>query len=425
MRTIHDFLAARKPDTNQFFPSPGSRLTVLVCGDGTTASEIAHAFLRNGCSVLATPAWSSYFADERRFVTVRAGYGKWLAVLRKHRVGLVIGLDDAAILPHPVDRQLLHRAAGIPAIHLWLRSPLTTPAMSRLGFSLHDYLGFLRDAQTLNVLPDSDTAEALSRFLAIENTAALPVGVTPELWTGETKPLTDRPWDACLVEEPLDQPLDPSVASDTIQSWAERVAVAKLTKPAGPLVDAVEQVGGPGEQRGSTSRRPYELAANLPEEFERWRAVGRSVAARCRAEVVSAASRRLADGLRIEHLGERPPEIGRLRDYFATAKLSFALSSGLMEEGNPSRPLQIATAGGLLLAQGSRSIPNLFKLGEECLAFQSAAELNEQIDRVLADAAQFQPMVTAARRRVEVEHSWQLRAAQLLEVAQNRLKLKT
>ena len=60
----------------------------------------------------------------------------------------------------------------------------------------------------------------------------------------------------------------------------DRVVDYRLANPDKPMADCIETVGGPGEQRGSTARRRYELAANLKDEFDRWNVLGAALVRR-------------------------------------------------------------------------------------------------------------------------------------------------
>ena len=133
MKTVAEFIAKRKAFTNEFFPAPGSRQTVLVTSDGPLTELLAYSAWKLGCSVLVAEPWSAFFEDERRFVTLDNVFRRWTDTLRKFNIQLVIGGNATAMVPHPKSRELLHRAAGVPAVNYWHADPRTMPAITRVG----------------------------------------------------------------------------------------------------------------------------------------------------------------------------------------------------------------------------------------------------------------------------------------------------
>src|SRR5688572_19847798 len=113
MMTVLDFFARRKRFGNEYFPCPGGRKTVLVTSHAWWTELIAHALLRCGCNVLVAEPWSQFWTDNRRWVTFDAVFNQWVQTIRKFNVQLVIGADDAAMVPHARTRELLHRRAGV------------------------------------------------------------------------------------------------------------------------------------------------------------------------------------------------------------------------------------------------------------------------------------------------------------------------
>jgi hypothetical protein len=214
------------------------------------------------------------------------------------------------MVPHPKTNELLHRAAGVPAVNYWWDEPRSMPPMTRRGFTAADYLACVRDPMTLNVFWDADVMEEVQRFLAIENVAHVPLGTTPEFWQTAYGPLRDRRMKMCFLGNNHVEPdwLD-GHSMETIE-WAERVAKLKLSNLDRSTADCIEQIGGPGESRGNTAKRPYELAPTLKEEFQRWNILGGMLLRDCRNTIVKAAADRLGDDFAIvgkgwDRLGSR------------------------------------------------------------------------------------------------------------------------
>src|SRR5688572_11664712 len=155
--TLQEYLAQRKPLTNTFFPAAGgSGRTVLISSYIWWTELIAHALTKLGCNVLVTEPWYLFFTDDQRFANFDDKYREWVAAIKKFNVQLVIGGNTTVMVPHVKTKELLHRAAGVPALNYWWDEPRAMPPMTRRGFSAADYLTCVRDPQTLNVFWDAD-----------------------------------------------------------------------------------------------------------------------------------------------------------------------------------------------------------------------------------------------------------------------------
>ena len=435
MKSVFEFLAKRKPFTNEFFPVPGATRTVLISSYIWWTELIAYALIRQGCNVLVAEPWYLMWLDDRRFVNFDTLFNRWVAAVRKFKVQLIIGGNTTCMVPHPKTKELLHHAAGVPLVNYWWDEPRTMPPMTKRGLSAYDYLRALRDPRTLNVMWDADVIEELKRFLAVENTAHVPLGTTPEFWQNGTPnlPLRDRTAKVCFLgNNHVEDGGSLDNADPKVLRWAEQVAALKLADLDRPMADCVEQVGGPGEVRGSTARRPYELAADLKDEFDRWNILGGMLLLRCRNTVVKAAADKLGDELVLigkgwERLGLKAARdhsgVPQAKDYYAGAKASLNLFGGCVHGGMPLRPYEIACSNGLLFTQYNRELPRLFEPGRECVAFRNEGEMTEQLDRVLSAPDEFDPVVAAGRRRTEAEHTWERRVAQILDLAKRRFDL--
>jgi glycosyltransferase involved in cell wall biosynthesis len=198
------------------------------------------------------------------------------------------------------------------------------------------------------------------------------------------------------------------------------------------MADCVETVGGPGEVRGSTVRRPYELASHLNDEFERWNVLGAVLLQRVRNTAVRAAAARLGDDFLLvgkgwERLGLKAHKehsgVPQAKDYYAAARASLNLFGGCVHGGMPLRPYEIACSHGLLFTRYNRELPSLFEPGTECVAFRSPEEMRGQLDRILASPAEYDRVVEAGRRRAVAHHTWEHRLGRIMQAAKERFDL--
>ena len=429
--SVFDFFRKRKQFTNEFYPCPGSRRTVMVSSYIWWTDLIAHSLLKLGYNVLVAEPWYNFWLVDHYWVNFNNLFTRWVETIRKFNVQLVLSGNATAMVPHPKTKELLHRAAGVPAVNYWWDEPRTMPPMAQRGYTAHDYLNCLRDPQTLNVFWDADVAEEMSRFLAVPNVAHVPLGTTPELWRpdGAYVPLRDRRTMLCFLGNNHDEGTWEQSADPTVLAWAERVAALKLANLDRPMADCVEQVGGPGEVRGSTTRRPYELAPTLAGEFERWGVLSAVLVRRCRNAVVRAAAEHLGNDFLLvgkgwDRLGLRAAKdhtgVPQAKEYYAGAQASLNLFGGCVHGGMPLRPYEIACSGGLLFTHYNRELPGLFEPGKECVAFRDAGEMTEQLDRIIREPDEYEKVVEAGRRRAEAEHTWEHRLARVMQLAAER-----
>ena len=432
MKTVLEFIGRRKQLTNEFYPYPGSRRTVLFASHAGWTELAAYGVWKCGFNVLVAEPWSAFFAEEHRFVKLVNVFRRWVETLRKFNVQLVIGGNQTAMLPHPKTRELLHRAAGVPAVHFWTEDPRAMPAMTRLGYTAGDYLACLRDPRTLNVFWNLDVLEEVQRFLAVGNGQHVPVGTTPELWQAASGPVADRPVPLCFVgDNRLTAGWLDDQAPDTV-AWAERVAALKLADPDRPTVACIEQVGGPGESRGSTARRPYELAPALVDEFQRWAVLNAVLLRDGRDPVIRAAADRLGERFAVvgrgwERLGVQPrssdaPAEGPA-ELYAKSRATMNPFDAWAHRGEPFRPAEIVSSGGLLFTQQGRELPQLFEPGKECVAFRNVDEMLAACDRIQASPGDFDSIVDNGRRRILADHTWERRMARVLQLAKERFDL--
>src|SRR4051812_29093508 len=199
MSGISDFLSRRKQFTNEYFACPGSCKTVLVSSYVWWTDFIAHALLKLGYNVLVAEPWYQFWLDDRQFANFDNVYNQWLKTLKKFNVQLVLGGNTTVMVPHPRTKELLHRAAGVPAVNYWWDEPRAMPPMTKRGLTAYDYLRAMRDPRTLNVFWDVDVYEEVRRFLGVDNAIHVPLGTTPDFWETPFVPLERRPTKLCFL----------------------------------------------------------------------------------------------------------------------------------------------------------------------------------------------------------------------------------
>lgn len=432
MSGISHFLSRRKQFTNEYFACPGSRKTVMISSYIWWTELIAHSLLKLGYNVLVVEPWDRFWLDDNRFVRFDNIYNQWIQTLRKFNVQLVLGGNATVMVPHPRTREPLHRAAGVPAVNYWWDEPRAAQPMMSRGFSAHDYLNVLRDSRTLNVFWDIDVCEEMRRFLAVENSIHVPLGTTPEFWQAPFIPMAERPGKLCFLGDNHEEQDWPGDVDPQTLKWAKKVVDLKLTDLDRPMVQCIETVGGPGEVRGNTARRPYELAASLKDEFERWSILGGVLLQRVRNVAVRAAAERLGDefvlvGKGWERLGLKARSehsgVPGAKDFYSTSQASLNLFGGCVHGGMPLRPYEIACGNGLLFTQYNRELPSLFEPGKECVAFRNVDEMRAGMDRIFSAPAEYDAIVEAGRSRASTEHTWSKRLEKILKVAKERFNL--
>jgi spore maturation protein CgeB len=433
MLSLADFLQKRKRYTSQYIPAdkPTSK-TVLVSSYVWWTELIAYAVLRLGYNVVVGEPWYNFFLSDKSFVNFERVYDQWAKQLKEFKIQLIIGGNTTCIVPHVKTRQLLHNAAGVPLVNYWWDEPRSPAPMMKRGFTAADYLNAVRDPRTLNVLWDADVEQELHRFLSIDNTVHVPLGASPEFWTTDYVPLKDRQLDLCFLGNNHDEGGWIEKADPKVIQWAERVTDVKIANLDKSMADCVEQVGGPGEWRGSSHKRPYELAPTLKEEFERWNYLGGMLVRKLRNAAVRAAADHLGPRFYIAGTGWERMGLTAAKDhtgvpaakrYYAAARASLNLFGGCVHGGMPLRPYEIASSNGLIFTQYNRELPSLFEPGKECVAFRNPSEMVEQLDRVLAHPDQYDRVVEAGKRRVQAEHTWEHRMGRVLDLAKRRFNL--
>jgi spore maturation protein CgeB len=91
--------------------------------------------------------------------------------------------------------------------------------------------------------------------------------------------------------------------------------------------------------------------------------------------------------------------------------------NGVNPEGdyvNP-RTFEIAACGGFQLVDERSLLPEMFEIGSEITVFKHESELRELINHFQANPAERRKIAEAARKRVQAEHTYEMRMAEVLE----------
>ena len=442
MNGLMDFLARRNKFTNEYFASPGSKKTVLISSYIWWTELMAYALLRLGYNVLVAEPWYLMWIDDQRFANFDSIYRQWVDVIRRMNIQLVIGGNSTISVPHPVTKELLHRAAGVPAVSFWWDEPRNMPPMTKRGLTAADHLAAMKDDRTLNVFWDIDIAEEMRQLYGVSG-VHVPLGATPEFWQSENRPLATRPTKLCFLGNNHDEGGWAETCDPKVMEWANRVVALKLGNLDRGILECVEEVGTPGGEdmpagdkarttNPNASPRRYTVAADLKEEFHRWNILDGVLLTECRNRVVKAAGDRLGNeflliGKNWERLGltakQEHSGVPGAKEYYASSQASLNLFGGCVHGGMPLRPYEIAASNGLILTQYNRELPDLFEPGKECVAFRDAGQMVEALDRILAAPAEFDRVVDAGRRRVAAEHTWERRIERVLAHAKEKFDL--
>lgn len=454
MLTPLQFLQRPKTSPAQFVPAvdPGPRpLTILVSSHIWWVDCIAYALACSGHNVLVTQPWYAFFTDDQAYARFDDCWDFTLAQIRNHGVHLILGGNSTAIVPHPRTGELLHHAAGVPAVNYWWDEPRQTPPLMRRGHALETYLAALRDSRTLNAIWDVDVAEEMTALFGLENVLHLPLATEPGLWPDRRVPLERRQLDAnflgyCFHADGWEKGYDSGMlaraqavasikAADLDLPMLECLDLAAQNAGFDPRlfgVDDAEAMSGDGDGRNGAVAVAALKTASIQVAFRHWSTLEMTLRQRLRYDRVRALHKHLGDRLVVcgkgwESMGIKPHKehsgVPGAADYYLACKASINLFGGCVHGGMPLRPYEIACSGGLIVTQHNRELPGLFEPGRECLAFRDDDEMIETVDRVLARPADFNGMVDAARRRVLAEHTWSHRMKRLLATARERFDL--
>ena len=221
---------------------------------------MAFALIQLGYNVLVAEPWYFFWTADDRFCQLRY----LLAEVDRRdqaiqRCELVIGGNTTMMVPHPRTKELLHRAAGVPAINYWWDETAVRAPRRRCagcgGYSLEDYVSAIRDERTLNIFGDKDVAEEWQQFMHLTNAAHVPLATTPQFWQFAKTPLALRPRKLCFLgnkhnEAEWENQRDKPVAC----GWSGAGAARQKLDDPGSSSDGAMRASG-GESAEPTCRR--------------------------------------------------------------------------------------------------------------------------------------------------------------------------
>ena len=101
----------------------------------------------------------------------------------------------------------------------------------------------------------------------------------------------------------------------------------------------------------------------------------------------------------------------------AKGAVTLNLSAGYDEEGITAKPFEIAASGVAMLHNDATGLSDFFDLGKEAFAFSTPRQARRVIEQLIDDPTKRRAVGTAARARLEKDHSWDSRLIRLLTSA--------
>ena len=427
MPTLAQFNAIRKPFETQYFAAPNlgpHTRTVMVPSHIWWTEHLALALLNAGHNVLLHFALYLLYTDDELWRQFDHCWNMVLQTMRQHQVDLIVAGNSTALMVHPKTGELLHQAAKVPMVHYWWDEPRTRPPFGkRLPLTPEDYLRFLRDPATLNVIWDRDVLEELGEYCQITNTLHVPLATLPEMWPDGYMPLENRPLAACFLGNCHAAVDWIETDADPLAAWARQVVTRKIADLDRPMAACLREAGA--IPRGESAHLAQHTGAW--EQFTMpWDFLNTAYMHRTRNEMVKAVAGHIAGKLALIGKGWEALKLRANSEHaldktglvYGLSKASLNLSGGCVHGGMPLRPFDIAASSGLLLTHYQRELPELFEPGRECLAFRNAPEMLEHLDHILARPADYNGIAQAGRARVRAEHTWSRRVEKVLAAAE-------
>jgi glycosyltransferase involved in cell wall biosynthesis len=413
---------------------------------------------------------------DRAVFSLRASYASHIAhLIRAQRcdMAMCLWLDPLLALPMVSDQNRPERrvsylaAAGVTTLHWWLDAPFwayegrALPALDRSLFADSEEAS---PARHLHCVNNSGTADEMRRICNFRHAFASPYGVdaaTFHRWEGVSVefdlaincgPGDPAPTPLMLAELAKDEPDVRAIRQE--QAWAASAAAIATLREAGAsdgadaLVEAwiTEQLEAPDrpmlekfDAAVSKSDAPAALVAALtnaptsPALWARVTAAIRAVDAWQRAFTSAYLSRRFncllvgagADAWKRSGWPVDGPSVGNV-GYHELALCYSRCHAGLNvmryqdDVGMNPKVLEIAASGCVPLVRDRAGLSGMFDDGAEMLAFNSPARAAERLRSILNDGDARQSISTAARARIERDHTWRTRAVDMLREAQAR-----
>lgn len=413
-----------------YYDNPGADRTIMISRHIWWCDCMAHGFYQQGFNVLLSPAFYLYYNpdDNNKFDAV---WDSLIAEARKYNVDMILGGNTTAILHHPRTGEMFHEALDVPLINWWWDEPRKMRYFGDHGMRQSEYIKMLKSPMMLNVFQDKDILEEMQRDFQINNSCYVPVGTTPEYWPARQIPIERRKIDICFVGNSSKRP-PPFELQDPIWSVVDPMIDAKCNHLDQSVMACVDELALTTDAVANCFNKPLDLTddAAIENRFKLWRAFNYSMVKQRRIDMLQLAG---------EHYGDKMHWVGKGWDaygfttqaqnaghsggpgrVYTQAKASLNFFGGSVHGGLPLRAFDIAASNGLVVTAYNRDLPNFFEPDQECLAFKTADQMIEQIDRVLHEPAAFTAMAAKAKLRVAAEHTWTHRAETLIGYVDER-----
>lgn len=101
--------------------------------------------------------------------------------------------------------------------------------------------------------------------------------------------------------------------------------------------------------------------------------------------------------------------------FYPLSKINFNCTSRQMIGAVNQRVFDIPACGGFILTDYREQMENLFDIGKEAIVYRTLEEIPSLIEKFLADPAQRKSISHKGRKRVQAEHSYELRMKKLMD----------
>lgn len=420
-----DYRKQRDTLSIQLFTTPGAKRTIAISPHIWWMDMMAVSLMNMGYNVLVMCRLYAPYVDNQMWEKFDEFWDNLVKALRENKAEMLIAGNASGLLVHPRTGELLHQAAGIPMVHYWWDELRHDPPQARKGMTPEQYLAFLKEERTLNVIWDLDVMEELATFQGITNTVHVPLATLPEFWPQGFVPVEKRPLMACFLGH-CHFPTDwVDVDDDPIVTWAKGVVDRKLANLDRPMRDCILEMGSPptgaadhasaGKDPWMDFRRPWEiLNAVFMHRTRNQLVIAAANASHGKLALIGKGWDKLGLRANSEHAGENSGNV------YAQSQASLNLFGGCVHGGMPLRPYDIGASGGVIVTHYQRALPGLFEIEKECLAFRNQEEMLATLDRIGSNPAAMNEVATAGRRRVLADHTWTHRMTAVVKAADER-----
>jgi hypothetical protein len=109
-------------------------------------------------------------------------------------------------------------------------------------------------------------------------------------------------------------------------------------------------------------------------------------------------------------------DLADMSKVLSKGRVTLNLSAGYDEEGITAKPFEIAASGVTMLHNDATGLSEFFDIGREAFSFSTPKQARQIVQEMIDDPARCRAIGTAARARLEKDHSWDNRLTRLLSV---------